>query len=302
MSNDKKSIVIMFALTIAVVAVCAFTIVFIKSKNNKPVEDKVVVERKAIPPKVKEEVKEVEKVKEKVIEPIAPLPKAELTEEEKKAKEAEEWKQAGKEMMDMFQGSKMQELIHRRMTARNKQYLAELFEKYGIDPKTQDLIAGTITQSQSKFMQTMMESGYFQNRDDEDKRMEIGEKLSAINQKAEDEIKELAGDAFLADAQDKRKTELRNNYINRVDRSLKDNKMTDEQKSAMDSLYAQNQITEVEMFTLPKAEIDQRKLNINNGAQKILNEDQYSAYQKSNQNPFRTRGMGWGGRRGRRRR
>lgn len=302
MGNEKKTMVAMLILAIAAVAICAGTIVFLNSKKE-PLEKKIVLEE----PKPEEEIekKEEKEFVTKVVktEPKTPTPtNTPLTEEEKRKKRTEEWKQASKEMMEMFQGSKMQELIHKRMSARNKEYLADLFEKYGVDAETQDLIAETITQSQSQFMQTLMSSGFRNDRDNEEKRAEIAKKLAAINQEAEDNIMNAAGAAFLADAKEKRNTELRNANLKRLNWRLRDNKMTDEQQNAMDALYAQNQITEVEMFTLPKEEIDRRKENINSGAREILSEEQYSSYEKSNWDPFRTRGMRGMGGRGRRRR
>jgi len=299
MGNEKKSMVTMLVLTIVAVAVCAGAIVFLKGNRD---EEKVVLEEKKIEePKVvkKKEIVQVTKV-------VAPTPVAELTEEEKQSKQREDWKQASKEMMDMFQGSKMQELIHKRMSSRNKEYLSELFEKHGIDAEAQDLIASTITKSQSEFMQTMMQNGFRGGEQTEEQRAEMAEKLTAINQAAEENIKNLSSDAFLADSKDKRNTEVRDHYIRRVDWGMKkDNKMDDKQKSSMNALYADNQVSEVEMLTLPKEDIAKRQENINNGARDILNEEQYKDFEKNETNAFSARGLmrggGMGGRRGRRR-
>jgi hypothetical protein len=288
MGNEKKSMIVMMAVTVIAVTVCVATILLMKKEKETPsTTKKIITEPEKVIPK---------KIEKKKIIPKKTVISTPSVTEEKKANEKEEWKEAGKELADFLQNSKFKDLIVKSMTARNKAYLKDLFDKYGIDKETQDAIAAVISESQSQFFSMMMSAGGMQGKLDDQTR----EKLIAMNKETEDQIANLASAAFLEDAKDKRSNELKNNYLNRIDRGLKgDNKMSNEQRAAMDALYSENQMTEIEMLTLPKDEIKQRQDSINNGAKEILSEKQYKSYKKTSSNPFRMTGMRLGGVRGR---
>ena len=288
MNNEKKSMIAMMAVTVVAVAVCAGTIIFFQQDSSE--KDEILIEETVSPVIIKKQVQKpkVAKVQTHTVK------KAALTDEEKKKKEADKWREA----MEEFQTSKMGDLIKQRMAGRVKEYLKELFDKYNISEKDREAIGMAIADAQMQSMQVLMMSRN-QNNADEAARAERAEKLAAIDAQTEESIRDLAGDGFLADAKEKRSSELRNNYMKRIDSSLKNNKMSDDQRSGMDALYAENQITETEVYTLPPEEIQRRKDNIKNGAQDILSPDQYKVYQKTSGNPFSFGGLGGGRRRGR---
>ena len=285
MGNDKKSMIAMMTVTIIAVTVSIATVIFMKTKSETPVaKKKILVEPKKKIPKKPIVKKSVHKVK--------PLPLTAATSEDKKKSETEEWKEAGAELVSLLQNSKFQELMKKRMAGRYKAYLKDLFEKYGIDEKTQNEIANIIADSQSKFFGEVISSGGMRGKIDDETR----ERLAAIQRESEEQIINLSNAAFLADAKDKRNTDQRTQYLNRLDRGMKNDKMSDDQRTAMDNLYADNQISDVERLTLPPDEIKRRQDNIDKGAKDILSETQYKKYKKTPSNSFHI-GMGGGRRR-----
>jgi len=271
MENDQKSMGLMLVITFVALAVCAGAVFFMtgqKTDNEQPT--------KLLP--VKE--KQIRKPAKTVIKHVEPKRSSRSAVADKKKTEADEWKEAGQEMSEFLQTSKFRELMQRRMTQGIMDYLKDLFDKYNIDDKTRKEIADAVAASQFEFFNAMMASGYFRDKT-EDKRKELGEKISDLQQRTEEQIKQLAGDAFLADAKDKHNAEQRSGFLNRLDRTLKKDKMTTDQRTAMDTLYQENQISQAEMFTLSKEELDQRRSNINNGAKEILSKEQYQAYKKT---------------------
>ena len=281
--NDKSGGIVIIFLAAVAVGACVGAVLFINLGDSEPVEVNTDTDIEV----VVEEAPVVEETETKVIErkSVAVKIAPDLTEEEKKAKAAKEWEEAGKEMNDLYQGSKMQELIQKKMTEGNQQWFAELFEKYNIDSENQKIIAGAVTEAQTDFFNELMANGFFKDADEE-KRAEVAEKLRAIDTECEETIKQAGGEAFLVEAQAVRKTELRDQYLNRVDRRLKKNKMSNDQRTAMDSLYETNQITQSEVWFLPKSEIDERKENMNSGAEGIRNEKQYEEVIRTNRDPF----------------
>ena len=286
MGNEKKSIVTMIIVTVIAIVVCVATVIIMQKKPEPQVVKKPIMTepKKEIPKKIVK--KKAPKAK---VVTVAPK-----SEKNKKTDEAKEWKEAGAELASLLQGTKFKEMMMRRMSERNKAYLKDLFEKYDIDEKTQNEIAALISESQSQFMETLMTSGGMQGKIDDAAR----EKLTEIQQNTENQITDLSSSAFLADAKDKRKNELKDNYMNRLDRNMKDNKMSSDQRTEMDALYSENQVTDAERLTLPPSEIKQREDNIDNGAKDILDDDQYKNFKKSSSgSPFGSMGMRMGGRR-----
>ena len=276
MRNDQKSIIAMVIVTIIAISVCIATVIVMQRKPEQSIVIKptVIELKKKVPEKQKTEREH-------------PLISVENSKEEK-GDDAEEWKEAGAELANFFQSSKFKEMMMRRMTARTKAYLKELFEKYGIDEKTQGEIASVISESQAQFFSEIMASGGMRGNIDDATR----EKLISIQEEAENQIIDLSSTAFLADAKDKRSREMRENYLNRLDRNLKSDKMSDDQRAAMDQLYSENQISDSERFTLSPDEIKQRQQGMDNGAKDILSASQYKNYKRSSGNIFGRRASG----------
>ena len=290
MSNEKAMLGVMAVVTVLAIAVCAGTIIYVNRKPEKEpvVKPSVTVKRKSL----KTVPKKVEQPKQQVLPPSPPPI-------DKKSVNSKEMGEAMKEFAAFLQNSKFKDMIVRRMTMRNMNYLKDLFDKYSLDDKTRKAVASDIASAQFKFMGTLMEFG-FSRKMSEDKRKEMVEKLTDIKQASDAHIIDLAGDAFLQDAQDKRNNELKDKYLSRVDRSLKENKMTPEQRNELDKIYAENQITEFELFTLPQEELKRRQQNIDSGVKETLTPEQYKLYKKSGNTAMPMINMGRGGFRRRR--
>ena len=272
MSNEKAMVGIMAVVTVLAIGVCAATIIYVNRKpDNKPVIKPLTVKKKS--PAIAPHKTQPPEAKPQVLPP-APVPV------DKKALNQKKLGEAMKEFSAFLQNSKFKDMIVRSMTMRNMNYLKDLFDKYSLDDKTRTAVASDIASAQFKFMGTLMEFG-FSRKMPEDKRKEMVEKLTDIKQTSDAHIIQLAGDAFLQDALDKRNNELKDKYLRKVDRSLKDNKMTPEQRNELDKIYAENQITEFEVFTLPPEELKRRQQNIDSGVKETLAPEQYKQYKKS---------------------
>ncbi len=267
MGNEKKSMVAMIIVTVIAIAVCVAIIIITQKDTESTIIKKTTLTKQK--PK-----------KEKTTAPIAVIDS--ISEEHKQAVNKDDWKDAGKELTNFLQSSKFKEMMSKQMTARSKAYLKELFEKHGIDEDTQTEIASIIAESQSKFMETMMEAGGMSGNIDDATR----EKLADIKQNTENQISDLSSAAFLADAKEKRDNEQKDYYMADLSVNLKDNPMSNDQRVAMENLYSENQVSNAERFILSPDELAQRKNNIDNGAKEILSESQYADYKKSSENPF----------------
>ena len=278
MMDSKKKVIMMgvFSCLLFVTVIAITALAFKKQeKVETGIKKKVVVKAK-------------QRRKKSVanrVKPVAPRLNEALTDEEKKKKEEDEFREAREELRASFQGSKMQKLMQKRMAERKKKYYADLFEKYGIDEEGQDAIIKSLTDGQMEIRDLMRSSEYHSDKSEEN-RLAIGERLALIQEETDNKIKEVAGDEFLNDSLEKKSTTIRENYIKRIDKSLK---MSNEQKNELDALYSSTQTSFVERFTLPKDELDARTATFQDGLRDILTEDQYSKYQKTQSSKYKRR-------------
>ena len=247
MLDSKKKLIIGGISLLLFVTVIALAVLAPKKQENpKPGAD--------IKKKVVDKPKQIRKKKVTTrIAPVAPPLNETLTKEEKKRK-----------------------FMRKKMTERQKAYYADLFEKYGIDEEGQNAIVKSLTDAHMATRDLMWSSQYHTDKSDE-ARLEVGEKLALIQEDANNQIIEIAGEEFLSDLEKKKSDSSREHFIKRLDKSLK---ISDEQKRELDALYSSTQTSFVERFTLPKDELDARKETLQNGIKDILTEEQYSKYQK----------------------